>query len=279
MNDWEFTYRGLTVGPNSNFCLIDVDGLEPVDTRLTDNDRAEDHGSFIFGGYLINRSITLHGDIRSADGTPFELLVNQWREAFGIPTRALQELKFKIPDDVEKQVFCIRNKTNIRMDAMYGIGYTEWTANFVTEDPRIFSSQLHSQIITPTAAAGGLDPDVDFDASFGGSSGGQASVTNIGIWNSPPIIRFDGPFESVIVSNITTGKQTLITTSVEDQHWLTVDYSKKTIMHDDEISRYNALSETNEWWAIEPGVQIIQFVATGAGANTKMTLYWRDAWV
>jgi Phage tail protein len=283
-NDWQFTYRGLTVGANTPYELTQVTGIDPPDSREDNVDRAEGDGAYTFAGYLDVRRVTLEGQI-IADGQDMETLVTSWRAAFGVPSQDDLPLTFLFPGagDIVKLVNGKPTKKHFPVDPGYSIGVATFAVEILCGDPLIYESQLRTLGSSSPALTGGFGFPFGFPFGFAntGSTGGGNVATNIGIVPTKAFIRIDTGSDTVTgprIRNETQDKQLYFPgLTLTPGQTLDIDTRARTVLLNGTTSRYEFLDPTSQWWSIDVGANTITY-ASDSGTGT-MTLYYQSAWV
>lgn len=277
MNEWEFSYNGLTFGGATDYALRFIDGLDMPDSREDLVTRMDSHGAFVFAQYLAERRITIEGDIVGDPGVDLASKINIWRQVFN-PQPVAIPLSFVLPGEIQKRIYCVPTRRDLPNDFDFNIGIGRFTIELVAEDPRIYEDNLNTASAQP-ATANGVDFDIDFSFNFGGGVGGQVPCTNVGTYFSPMTIRFAGPCTDPKATNLFTGEYLKLNTTIAAGEYIDVDVLTRTIVLNESASRYGTLDLTSTWWELPPGTTLVGFVATGTDSNTLMTVTWRGAWV
>lgn len=138
LNDWEFSYGGLTFGGSTAYGVLKVQGLGPPNSKDDIKQKVTTHGAFVFANYYEERHIIIDGDIL---GTPTTLqgLVDTWRNAF-VPVNAAILLNEKKPNIAERSYKCICTRRAIVVDDLYELGIARWTVELVAGDPGIYDA-------------------------------------------------------------------------------------------------------------------------------------------
>lgn len=277
MNEWEFSYNGLTFGGATDFPLLNIEGLDPPDSRLDSVVRMASHGSYVFAQFLEERHVIIEGEVVGIPGSDLATKVELLNKAFQPQVVALP-LSFLLPGEEQKRVNCVPIRRNMNHDLGYNIGQGRWTIELVAEDPRIYEDSLNS-LSTNVAVSAGVDFDIDFDFNFGGGSGGSVLCTNSGFFPSLPIIRFLGPCTTPRAININTGEEIRLNTTIVAGDFIDVNFMDRTILLNGATSRYSSLDSLSRWWSLNTGTTEVKFVATATDSNTLMTVSWRSAWL
>lgn len=114
------------------------------------------------------------------------------------------------------------------------------------------------------------------------AGGGTVTVTNAGLFGSPPVIKLFGTITNPVIKNITTGKEIAFTgLTIAAGNYLEIDTARATV-------RYNGvptqpmdgyLGSTTEMWELAPGDNNVRLTGTNPDASAKATVIFRSAWV
>lgn len=106
------------------------------------------------------------------------------------------------------------------------------------------------------------------------------NIENDGNEKTCPVFRIYGPFTSVQISNLSTGEEFSITQSVNDGEYVEVNVMNRTVMLNDGYSDTSIFSSfVGEFFCLIPGVNLINYIVVGDGANTILQTTFRDAWL
>lgn len=249
LNDWEMSYAGTTFGADLYIGLLEVRGLDVPALRVDALTRSLEHGSVVYSKYYPSRVITLKGDIRAIPaGANFATQVQTVRSMLQ-PQSTPQPLNFKIPNEVEKLVYCIPTKgPTFPHGRDYSIEYTEWLAELTAADPRIYDA-------TETTVV---------------ASGSTAVCVNSGNFGTLPTITVNGP---VTNPTLTLGSEQLaLTYTLPSGQSLVYDFEERTI-YNGATSIYYALDlENSVWFDLEPGSNSVLGPAS-------FSVVYRSAWI
>jgi hypothetical protein len=281
LQDWEAYFGGLTFGGSRTMGLRSIDGYSPPDAREDIDDYSQDDGAFVVAEFSSYRRFTVECDLSTVPGLSFEQALDAARLAFAYRS-ADSPFVFKFAGASQRRINCRPVRVGFPVDQMYGMGYSVLTAQFVAGDPRIYSDAESVITATPEGGNVGADMPIDFDIAFGtGSSGtstGLISVVNNGTYNSPPEMIINGPFTSLTLQNLTTGKSLSYAYVVDAGQQAEFDFRAKTI-YVAGTSRYSGFQAGSSWWKLAPGSNTIKFTATGSSGSTLMSMGYRDAWL
>ena len=132
---------------------------------------------------------------------------------------------------------------------------------------------------------GGAGNGLDFGGTgtgldFGGGSGGLLSCSNIGTVAVEPVITVFGPCSAPIsVTNLSQGRTLTAYVNLVAGDFLRFTASDRTVMLNDQSSRYSSLDPNSKWWDIAPGNNDILFTATSPGGACQMMVTFSSAWM
>lgn len=259
LNDWEYSYNGLTFGGNNVVGVLKVDGLSMPDVRVDDLIRTADHGEFIYANFLGARTISIQGDIFTS-GT-IETSLDAIRGAF-IPQLNPLALNFKFPNAVEKKINCVPTRLNIPVDAPYQIGDVTWDVMLLAGDPRIYAATQTTNTIALT------------------SGSGSVANSNAGVFSTPPTLVFTGPGTTFRATNNTTSEFLQVNTTLTGAQSLTIDVLNKTILRNDGTNLYGSLDTASTWWVLGPGsTTVAGAITSGFASGSQLQVKFNSAWL
>ena len=140
MNDFEFSFNGLIFGGNTQYGVLSIDGLDPPDTKEDVRPKVGVDGSFVHATNYSERHVVISGEIVPTTGDPanLEALVDTWRTTFSNQTADLS-LLFKLPGTAVRRVNCRPIRRKYSVDALYQLGYAQWSVELVAGDPAIYN--------------------------------------------------------------------------------------------------------------------------------------------
>lgn len=270
-----------------------LDGLGVPPTRDNDKFRAQQHGLFASPQYLGGR--LLRWGVLGVAATPALL-----RTAMTNLGTAMAPVRDDDTDLVVELVFTLESAATKYL--VYGkpqraaIGYRNFALSyedglsaytekavceFLATDPRVYALTQQLASMGIGSSSGGLAFPFAFPFSFGAAAPGSAVITNGGNFPTFPTLTITAGgsgASGIRVLNVTTGKEWSITITLAAADTLTVDMQNGTVFLNGTASRDNLVNRPpSEWWALEPGANTVQFIATGAGST--LDVRWRDAWL
>lgn len=145
-------------------------------------------------------------------------------------------------------------------------------------DWRFYSQELKVFTTGQTLIIGGTSIPATIPMGFplSGSSVSSLNVNNAGNESTDPVITLYGPANQFTVINNTTGKQFVLDYAIAEGESIIVDVKSRTVIVNGVTSIYNALD--GDFFNLQPGINEIQFTATGSNEDTVLKVEYRDAW-
>lgn len=271
---------GLVMGAGTDYIVHSWEGLGLPGVRDSDREVPFDHGIFQGPEYVEPRTVSIDMTIRGVDANDCQSNVDALIKAWYFDARAASTynkgsiLSVRQPGQVERLLYGRPRRLTIDHSRIIA-GNATATAEFLSRDPRWYSSTLNSSVLGLASVSSGFSWDKSFDFGFGGGSSNAVNCVNAGSFNSIPSLRLDGPLTNVTVTNETTGKSIVITYTLAGGEYLELDFQQRTVLLGGTASRYYAKS--GDWWDLIPGTNSIRLNAS-SGSGTA-TLSWRDAWL
>lgn len=263
--------------PNFVGVITEVTGLDSPDVRESSDDLVEFdggiHGDFFYGRRPISLTGTILNPASAAQRNTRQILLTRASDAM----RGDAVLKWT-PSGMSEQQIAVRRQQPLRVT---GGWQKQFQMQMVAEDPRIYSSALHTSTATTSAStstAGRTYPKV-FPIPYSASAPlGQLLVTNAGSSTTYPLVRIYGPGNNPVISNFTTGQSIRLIYGIGAGDWLTLDMLNHTVLLNDSTSRYSAVDFTNsEWFGLLPGVNDLRIAFDTYIAGSSLQVNWRDA--
>lgn len=260
--DWEFSYNSLTFGGGQDIGVLNVEGLGPTDIREDTVVRAGHHGAFTHAQLYEPRRIVFTLDCSGTDIDDTLDNVDLLRTAM-LPHTSDAQLAFKLPNDVEKMIWCVPRRLFIPYDTALNLGLANAISlEMIAGDPFIYSS-AQSQDLNNAAAS-------------------ISTIANAGNIDSPHMSAIiTGPGTTfTIQDDADTTKKLVVNTTLTGGQTMTIDWRQRTIVRSGGVNLYSSLSADSVWWELEPGNTSVEFlVGSGSTGATEMDFTWRSAWM
>lgn len=180
LNDFEWQFNGLTIGGNTNFGVLKVEGLNLPEVRNGDVAWPRDHGQAagldLYGGYDIIIDLWMKTNGESLQAAQLELA----KATRVLPNEQIP-LWFQLPNMPLMCVMCRPRKRPMDIDSDYAAAQIgEPSVMFHSTDPRLYLP--------------GLEHTIDLSAPSGGKvTPTEFTVDNEGNTEMRPILIFTGP--------------------------------------------------------------------------------------
>lgn len=266
--EYQYEFRGWLFGSGTEFQTETVDGILGLPSaRSSDDDNDEDHGMHPGADLLPGRTITVTMNV-IAEGTPAQPLIDKAARACQVSKKdAFVEFPWitRRPEHNKRYVLARARRCEFSSDydLAHGLGKGGGVQFFAT-DP-LFYSLEETALVIPI-------PNASVTA--------QGNVAGLGDFQdgSPPIIEVVGPATNPRIVNAADGGRTIrIDVVVPAGQLLVIDTKNRTVFLNG-VDRYDTVRADNQWWRVVPGVNLITFNRTDAGANTNVTIRHHDAW-
>lgn len=260
--DFMYEFNGLAFGSGTPYITSKVKGLlAPPGLRSNDKDRQDAHGSFPSRRTYSKRRIEF--DV-AVDGTPanIEALMQSLMTAFTI-TDLPQQFVFQRPNGFGKRfAWCFVDASDFDSDYDVAHGYATGSLALVAHDPRYYSLAETSTLITIALNANSQN----------------GNVTNIGNFDTAPILEIPGPSTNPRISNAADGNKTIrVDIAIPTGQTLIIDTKARSVTLAG-VDRFDVVRTDNQWWKLKPGVNPISYNRTGGGAASSLNVRHRNAW-
>jgi hypothetical protein len=279
--NYQLSYNGLITGPGTDVQLLGIDGLlGSPPTRQNDIAKARDHGSYagldvfderVFGlDYLIVRPSVAMEVIRAQLAAAYTLISD--------PTMQLQ-LQILLPGWVSaRQITCRPTAFPMPLDPWFSYNKIEAKIQMTAADPFVYDSILQTigPVGLPTPSSG-----LTFPATapfvFGASTGGSASLINVGNFAAPFVVTINGPLTNPRFQNA-AGQFVALNLTLAIGDVLVIDMAAKTILLNG-VSRQNAIITGSSWFGLPVGTSSLSFSSSDSAAVTgTFTVTFRSVW-
>jgi hypothetical protein len=291
LDDFQFSYGGLTFGDDTNYFVDHFEGIEGFDTRISDSDQPRNDGAIRGLDYLAPKTIAFTLALAQPTEVDYESRWADIRAAFTPSRTADNPLVFKRPGQDERYINCrpiqlLRVENYLSFDQ---VGHPPVVLRAV--DPRIYSTTQRSGNATVFAAVqGGMDWSVtNWPVDFTGGSQNLLVVTNNGTAEAYPLVRFFGPtvgtVTGVTMTNLTNGSVLQITTTITTGQILSADMTAAVTGANALVISLSGANRYGNWtvprtaFSLSPGSNVLRFQVTGTSTDAVANLTWRDTWL
>jgi len=292
LNDYEFSYNGLTFGGTTDIGVVAVTGMTDLAVGLGDSPIPR--GSGDVPGLAVGLSKEIIFDLKTNGPKRSQALADQLASALSAFSMSQEPLPllFKEPGVAEALVYCRVLATTIPRSPTTTFNMRPFSVRLKASDPRIYSSELHQETIgIYNPSGGGLDFDVDYGKEYIGGPTNEKVITNAGNSDAYPLMRFYGPTSGTIteveVTNLTTGQTCDITSTILTAQILeadmgrivTVDPAGNPYIHIGGSNRYGDWVLPRTPFALAPGDNLIRYEVTGTSTDGLLVINHRDTWL
>lgn len=280
MNDYAFTYQGLSFGNGTQMQLEKAVGLEDLPpVKVGDVQRSQKPGSFAGVDYPDPRVIGI--DLLIFDGaTPIRTLLESLKAVtITVEGQTLLPLVFQVPGNTSRRVYVRPRRRLIPIDLDYSFRKAHAALEFLAVDPRIYDDTLTALSTTLPSGSAGLTFNATADFSFGGAvTGGFVTAINLGNYRAPWTATIPGPVTNPSIQHVGLGVALNFTGTVNTGESLVIDSDAQTVLLNGTASRYSWLNPGSQWFEVLPGTNTINFRA-GSGAGGTNQFNFRSAWL
>jgi len=293
LKEYQFQYRGLIFGADTDFGVESVEGIDQFRVRRADKEMPRGHGSIPGPHYLQENEIifTVYVDRNTFEDV--ELGLQEFKQYFRITERFdpdKDNLVFKLPGSGTRMVRARPIGTPVERRASPGAHIIKLTVAFIVNDPRIYSDQERSNTLLPFVA-GSLAADFPMQFSFnwpsGESVGGSESViVNNGNGDAWPLIRIHGPSSGMttrfIIQNLTYESEMAINTPLLPNQILQIDMDSIITTNGripitvDGDNRYSGWELPRDPLFLGPGSNVLRLTVEGDSTGITGVITWRD---
>jgi len=268
-NDLAMNDRNLV----DTYIIKEIGGLDDADVRDSRELIPQDHGEHVFDSWYGGRTITLAGTIQAYNVHKLRDMQEALRYSFSnledLPLRILSPYKTVVhhehPDEMEApgvEIECRKSQPIQMREAQQGVTFTrDFLITLRAYDPVFRSTYSVTESLT------------------GATSPKQFSVTNIGNYETHPIVQLSGPMTNPVIDNSTTGTTTTITGTIPTGETWTLDSHAKSFVDNFDVNKFSTLSVDSDWQHIDTGDNDIVVSFTGGSSATAVSVSYRHAWI
>jgi len=149
----------------------------------------------------------------------------------------------------------------------------------IAHDPIFYNPVIKS---LTAAVYGGLTFPITFPITFT-ASGFTTYINYLGNWLTHPTFVLTGPFQTPIITNVTTSETITLayTAAIGETVTISLQYGAKSIISDVTGSLLGYLTSTSDLatFHLNPGINQLVISATGTGGGTNIVAYWYDRYI
>lgn len=207
-----------------------------------------------------------------------EVLLNRRNLIQACRAGNLKTIYFDTCDGLELQAYI--EVTSLTMP--YQTGRVKYLIQAVAPDSRFYSQELISSNISQTSIRGGtsipfLTIPVAIPQSDLTDEELNAVVTNDGNQETSPVFTIYGPGTGFTVTNVTTGEEFFLSSTLIEGEYITIDTQAGTVIKDGITNVYDEF--VGDFIILEPGDNQFQFVvANDIDVTTLLNVEYRHAY-
>lgn len=280
----DFTYKlgddGIVLNPDSSiFPFVDVkkiNGLDSAPYRTTERQHEGTDGSFMDAEFEKGRTIVIDGTLY-ADGYDVESILDALKYNYA-PSRTLMPFYFKKPGVSERFMRVKPLGCRYDVETLRRLGITDIQFTLFAEDPRIYSSILHDEVIMQeTNVLTGRSYNKEYNYGYGAAiDPAGANIVVGGNRPTPVLMTIYGPAQYPRIINETLGTSMSFELTMGDGDALIIDTQYHTVRLNG-ANRRSALTNPT-WFSLLPGNNYIRYRTAGTVTGSFMTVQFYDAW-
>ncbi len=268
LNNYQISYRGVTMGDGTNYDLIDLEGLHDILIRDTDRDNPRTHG-LVPGRHSADfKLIRCNLEVRGTAGSTaheddlIALMDALSPDQFESPDETQDKLTFQFPGEDEKFLFArpIRRSRRRRNDTEFGLAGVRFELK--QYDPRTYSTTEDTS----------------------GTQTGAFSVTNNGGARAYPILEFKvDTLGGMTLTNNTNGDVFSVDGFAANEAGIFADMGRWTrgrgdllIIFKGSANHYPKWQIPRDPFSLDPGSNSLDLTVS---ANAEMIVKSRDTWM
>jgi phage-related protein len=276
LNNYQFSFNGLTFGAGTPFVITEVMGLEDLPAiRNQDDNRGYNDGMFTGRDFFSGRTITFMFNILAGNGNTAQANYALFQAALNPQQTGTTALNFLLsPADTQKVIYGRVRTRAVPVTPEYTYGKITAQVTIFCPDPRYYASTSNTLSLTP-AASSGRTYNRTYNLTYGGGSqSGSGTVVNNGWATTNPVVTITGPALNPVLSNVTTGQNITINFNMGASDVVVIDLNLKTVTLNGTSAR-NILANSSQWFSAPPGSTQLSFSATTftAGVTTCVVSY------
>lgn len=263
----QFEYNGLLLGKKTIYQYDNVDGLlSPPAVLSRDLVRQDADGNFPGRDTYGPRYVTFDVNVDSVPATIIDD-IRSATTALKVRHEAWDVLPFVFQlDDGDGKKFCWMRPRNSNFKLTYPVhtGYVKGAVQLIGHDPRYYS----------------INETMAFVNVGIGATVGNLDITNLGNYDSGPIVEITGPATNPRITNPQDGGRTIKTNIVVPAgKVLSIDMRLRLMILDGASVPPGTIRNDSQWWRLQPGVNHLVMNRDDSAALAIFAVKYRDTWI
>lgn len=283
LNNYQFQFGSfLFGGAGSPYQIESIDGLEGLpDLRTQDDTQGYNDGMFSGRDFYAGRTITMAINTFAGGGNSAFVNFNLLQAALLPQAQGTTTLQFLLSNnDIPVQAGARVRARKTVVDPEYTFGYIKSVITFFCPDPRYYDATATTSNFVVNTGALGRTYNRLYNMTYGGGSlVNSVNVVNNGWVTTYPVITINGPVQSPVIGNLTTGQSITVNVTLTNTDILVIDLSQKLITLNGASAR-NLLAGNSQWFGAPPGTSNFYFTGTSlVPGTTAASITYRSAFV
>lgn len=294
MANWQAVVNGETfeLSDRNPFDVISVTGVGIAPTRRLTQRGPLQHGETDIGFRLDPRNVSLVLAIVGVDRAAADTARGTLAYIFGARQSEPVLLRCTRDDGSVRQLDCravgivdtpITDEERIWNFQRVGV-------QLMASDPNWYDPQTNLPSVLRNSGAWFVPLEVPLEIGATTEIDTSEGIEYIGTFDEYPILYLYGAMQDPVIENETTGDVLDLTgATIADGDWYEIDlrYGYKTVVDNDGVNKIAELTATSDLATFRlasiletsDGVNIVHFTASGAGANTRFVVQYRNRFV
>jgi hypothetical protein len=288
LEDFQYSYGGrITVGADTAYEAVIVDGLEGFTARDGDKDLPRGHGDAKGKHYSAARQPMVVVELIGEDEDALQARIDEVLDAFVIEEDDLEEFTWRHPGQDERLIRVRPLSVVTNREAETGLVATVKIA-LKAPDPRIYSAAEHDLAVPLyTPSSGSIDyPVTNYPVNWPAGVAIEVVAHNAGNADAYPLVQFYGPSSGtctgVLLRNQTTTEQLEVATDIASGQILAFDGTAYVTGSGDQVLGLDGSSRYGDWvqprtpFRLVPGDNVLRFTIDGTATAMSCRLTYRD---
>ena len=275
---WEFEYRGLLLGGDTEYAYLESSIKNSPSVRSSDQEKLHDHGMWAGQDFTSGRSFILSFDVESAQGRDgFGETLDRFTSAFAVggSPDVLVIQHPHVAAGRKVQMTCVPRNVAVPDDVTSYEGHAICSVQMVATDSRFYSTEIFSaRDIGLGSASNGLTWPLTWPLEWGAVESSAFTAVNNGTYPASPVFTITGPVVNPRIENLTQGRTMRFIASLAEGDTMVIDARQgaRTVR----VNGGDRYQPGLEWFDLNAPGDTIRF---GAQSGTGLlTAEWRAAW-